>query len=495
MRTYLFLIGGTGSRVLRSLTMLLASGVSIGKGNSIVPIIIDYDSTNKDLCRAKELLARYCYLHQKGVYSDTDEKLGDAGFFRAEIENSINSEIAFDATQNSLSQIICFDSLSHVSPETALLLESLYDTSVDTTNSELNLKLSVGFQGNPNVGSIVFNDYFNQQQFEQVKKKFGGPDRIFVVGSIFGGTGSSGLPQLITEIRNCNKTELKNAKAGACIVMPYYKIESDSSSPINSDTYNSKTKAALSYYEGAINSAFNDVYYAGCDTVYEPYPNNYGGEKQTNPAHIVEMISAMSIIDFINKKDDAFTPETCFHNFTSQNKNKLEKNKDSNAQDTLARPGTEFYNKYLRKLNSFAFFCKFFEENTLLQPQKKGKIFDRRDNYYKTLADALEYEEFRTSLKEYVRLFKEWSTELECNPAVGIKFFDFTKEIESIIYSNSEELKNSVKGINNLMLMSIDEYLSGKNVPKREIDIQLKYFLRSVCIAGNKAVSKLNREE
>ena len=41
-KLYVFGIGGTGSRVIKSLTMLLASGVRM-KSDAIVPIIIDPD--------------------------------------------------------------------------------------------------------------------------------------------------------------------------------------------------------------------------------------------------------------------------------------------------------------------------------------------------------------------------------------------------------------------------------------------------------------------
>jgi hypothetical protein len=60
-RLFVFAIGGTGSRVLKSLTMLLASGV---KPNSerefeIVPIIIDPHKSNEDLKRTERLLGNY----------------------------------------------------------------------------------------------------------------------------------------------------------------------------------------------------------------------------------------------------------------------------------------------------------------------------------------------------------------------------------------------------------------------------------------------------
>lgn len=54
-KLYVFAIGGTGSRVLRSLTMMLASGVKLGV-DKIVPIIIDPDNSNADLTLAVETM-------------------------------------------------------------------------------------------------------------------------------------------------------------------------------------------------------------------------------------------------------------------------------------------------------------------------------------------------------------------------------------------------------------------------------------------------------
>ena len=81
MTTYVFFIGGTGARVLRSLTMLMASGASINPGDKIVPIIIDYDLQNGDLEKAKDLLNRYSSLNKIGEYRDVDK-----GFFASPIE-------------------------------------------------------------------------------------------------------------------------------------------------------------------------------------------------------------------------------------------------------------------------------------------------------------------------------------------------------------------------------------------------------------------------
>lgn len=62
-KIYVFGIGGTGARVLRSLTMMLASGVQLGQ-DEIVPIFIDPDESNADLSRTVDLMNLYIRIHR-----------------------------------------------------------------------------------------------------------------------------------------------------------------------------------------------------------------------------------------------------------------------------------------------------------------------------------------------------------------------------------------------------------------------------------------------
>ena len=57
-RLFIFAIGGTGARVVRSLILLLGTGVKIN-ADEIIPIILDPDSSNGDLNRTLDLLNIY----------------------------------------------------------------------------------------------------------------------------------------------------------------------------------------------------------------------------------------------------------------------------------------------------------------------------------------------------------------------------------------------------------------------------------------------------
>lgn len=508
MKTYLFLIGGTGSRVLRSLTMLLASGVHVKEGCEIVPVVMDYDATNEDLRRTHELLARYRGLHDICDYENY--KFADGGFFKArmgELQN--NAQISFTNDKNTFAKLIGYQSLEKVSPETKLLIDSLYDTSSsESISRELNLELSVGFKGNPNIGSVVINDYFKSGQFKEVVDNFNDEDRIFIVGSIFGGTGSSGLPQLVRKIRETDAEKIdkntpdttvpmRNCKVGACIVMPYFGLKENSKSAINSNSFKSKAKAALSYYHSAgINQKLDEIYYIGCKKT-GTYENCEGGSGQKNAAHLVELLSAMSIIEFINHNEDRRDGHTKYYTYTVKNglddKNSL---KDPCFQELLARPSSDstVYRNYMKSLNEFAYFCKFFLTNTRVQADKKG-LFSSKEEYYKRLELCLKPgEDFSEKIYDFItKEYMLWVDELKSNAQLAFQPFDFSKDINSILKIDDLNTKK-VKGIEDAMVRAIAEYLGQEKFENEDLEKQKRFFMRAAYKAGEAAMNKYNTE-
>lgn len=67
-KLFVFGIGGTGARVLKSLTMLLASGVKTS-GFDIIPIIIDPHKDLPELKDCKNLLRLYAKINHT-LYND-----------------------------------------------------------------------------------------------------------------------------------------------------------------------------------------------------------------------------------------------------------------------------------------------------------------------------------------------------------------------------------------------------------------------------------------
>lgn len=311
-KTFIFAIGGTGARVLRSITMLMAAGFKDNTGipfnGTICPIIIDYDEHNGDKDRAIECMKRYTAVHDlitEGKNAGLDHTLteGKAPFFSPKIKQILpNWSWQFDLKNDQklkFRDYISYDDIGNYSIETQNLMECLYYTDNTSVFTELDLNMTQGFQGNPNIGSVVFDDLKNCPEFKnEFTDEFEAGDRIVIIGSIFGGTGSSGIPKIVAAIRNHNQVRINNAEISVVLVLPYFAVGTPKSGEISikSNIFNSKTKAALNYYESSgTNGMINNIYYVGdkVPTMVEPH---IGDKEQKNNAHIVEMISAMAVL-------------------------------------------------------------------------------------------------------------------------------------------------------------------------------------------------------
>ena len=294
-KLYIFGIGGTGSRVLRSFTMMLAAGVKIGV-NEIVPIIIDPDVSNADLTRTVQLMNTYRAIHSELHFDEENE----SQFFRKELTQVLGNYTLRinDTDDKTFQQFIDLPSMDKVNKAMMKILFS---------DKNLNSSMDIGFKGNPNIGSVVLNQIVRSEDFEDFANSFEADDKIFIISSIFGGTGASGFPLLLKTLRTgdsfSNHDLINNAEIGAITILPYFKLKSDEESEIDSSTFISKTKSALAYYENNIskNGSINALYYLA-DDITNTYDNHEGGTAQENDAHLIEFLAATAIVDFSNKQ-------------------------------------------------------------------------------------------------------------------------------------------------------------------------------------------------
>lgn len=328
MRLFLFLVGGTGSRVMRPLIMQLAAGVHPldEQGQpmplEIVPIVVDPHKANEDLKRTENLMRWYKQIRRSLYGESVDVK---RGFFSVKI--STLSDILPNGSQ--LSDTFLFN-MGAI--ESKKFMEFINYSTLDTgnqalcsmmfSNYQLDTKMDIGFVGSPNIGSVALNQFKDSEEFKQFSNVFQKTDRIFVVSSIFGGTGAAGYPIIVKNIRNAannvqinNRGDLRDAKIGALTVLPYFNVQQDERSPISRADFISKTKSALFYYHDNLTglrqngvdlpmSKVNACYYLGDEVPSNPYFNDPGGNGQRNDAHVVEYVGALSILDFLSIPDD-----------------------------------------------------------------------------------------------------------------------------------------------------------------------------------------------
>lgn len=304
-KLFLFAIGGTGERVLRSTTMLLAAGVPAFNEYDIYPIIIDYDASNKDKERLRDILKLYQKInriafanHPLSSMPQGDINMGQFfGCTMKELDGLNDFVLDFYPGNDHLKfrDKIGFDQMVGELLPTQSLIESLYDTSDDPT-TELNLDLTIGFKGNPNIGSVIFHklgEYDEYDAFLSTYKADQG-DKVVIIGSLFGGTGASGIPVLAQRI----KDDINNVDMATLMIQPYFAPQIVKGGAINAHLFDSKTKAALNFYEcSGIKNSMRAIYHIG-----DPYPTIIpyceGGAGQQNNANPVEFISALAIAHY-----------------------------------------------------------------------------------------------------------------------------------------------------------------------------------------------------
>jgi len=293
-KLYIFGIGGTGARVLRSFTMMMASGVNIGV-DEVVPIIIDPDASNADLTRTVALMNNYKAIHSGLTFT----KKNETKFFRKELSQIlVNYTLRINDTDDKTFQQ--FIDLSSMEKSSQAMMKMLF------SEKNLSSSMDVGFKGNPNIGSVVLNQIVDSNDFQDFANNFESGDKIFIISSIFGGTGASGFPLLLKTLRNGksfpNYDIINKAEIGAITILPYFKLKNDDGSEIDSSTFISKTKSALAYYENNIsrNNSIDALYFLA-DNMTNTYENHEGGSAQQNDAHLIEFLAATAIVDFSNK--------------------------------------------------------------------------------------------------------------------------------------------------------------------------------------------------
>lgn len=469
-KLFVFAIGGTGSRVIRSAVMLMTSGVKINT-HQIIPIIIDPDNGNNDLNRALASLNSY-----KGIKSQFPDK--ESGFFANTIDNILSDTDPYrmnlrGVDDKKFKDYIGYNTLDSNNKAFSELLFSDY---------HLNLDMQVGFKGNPNLGSVVLNQFQQINDFKTFALNFAQGDRIFIISSIHGGTGAAGFPLLIKNLLNMdsslpNSQLIQKAPIGAVTVLPYFKLQAGE---IKSEDFVSKTKAALEYYKDNLNPVLNSLYYIGYKDHTKSYENNPGGNKQKNPAHFVELAAALAMHDFMDQNDNAIQAKgQRFMEFGIPGID------DSIDFDAL---GESVKNIMFKPLSKFMLMSKFLdlhlEQSIVSQPWGV-----RGSKDVKLGVDFL-HTDFVRQLKKHNALFKEWLSELQDNSPSLSLFQSAANKDEMKNLIRNKPMKKASKRMENFTLF--DHTLNGVVKEKGISDILNKdeKFLRIMDAATEEMIVK-----
>ncbi len=305
---FLIGIGGTGSRVLEAFIHCCAAGY--GPTGKVHILLIDPDRGNGNLTRTKTLLQQYRTLRKSFKREDANRAF-QTDLVIPEGEGQFIWSI-FKETDQTLAKYIGYDNLkgSDESRPLADVADLLF------TQLELGTALNEGFRGHPSIGAVVMaNLPIDEYPFKMLKDNMpqgANEARVFVVGSIFGGTGAAGFPTLgAEEVLKFNpelQTMLGENRSkvllGGALVLPYFHFKVDNTKDekmfVTPLDFPVATKAALHYYNDK-QLAFDQYYFIGDSLGQEVGNFSTGNASQENRPHYVELASALAAFDFFGQ--------------------------------------------------------------------------------------------------------------------------------------------------------------------------------------------------
>lgn len=351
MEEYLLIaIGGSGARVAQSVVALAAAGFPAllsTKEARLTVRVVDLDKDHEEGKELKRMIDSYTkafgFIWKDKVKRDKWQPLQidyeqDAQFF---------FETGLDSNKGSKKHIEDFVPGIDNHTEADLLLNALY-----SDRDRNNMDLLTGCHARPRIGSLLWEYLYEQNKirfWSSLCTLMGGTDfgRVMFVGSLFGGTGASGVPTLARLFRehlkemNCEKYAI-----GMTVMAPYFYLEDEDKDwsaaelefKVEFQRQKFQSKMALNYYMQP--DVLADIDYVqvvgGSDQeMYEVDDNgnkkrvkNHGDSTETpqnDPAMPAELAAAVGIFRF----------------FTGSNQFKVEVPKGGNDSEWGIFPDSE----------------------------------------------------------------------------------------------------------------------------------------------------------
>lgn len=461
-KVFVFCIGGTGLRVMKSILMLMAGGTKT-HGFTVIPIIIDPHLDLDEKKNLHDLIDKYENIHHHSRNNGNDTLNPLDGFFSTELmslSELCGAKVAAQQDAGSQEKFRSYINTSQLATDDInnFLVETLFST------KNLNNSLAVGFKGNPNVGTVVLGEMIESASwYRDFKSKCEQGDRVFIISSIFGGTGASGFPLLEKMIHNAdNSPAVKGALMGAVTVLPYFGLKdpSSTSSDIDSANFYTKTKSALMYYAGKVEPDY--LYYVGEKSLKQVYDNDE--QKQEDKAHFVELVAATAFFNFLEQEKPEkpqFLTRAIEHDNESLDLSSL-----GNGYKDLVKSVAD--GMLLRTLVNVLPNEKYF-------PLKKNRGFN----------DAFYADKPFESLKQFMEIYEGWYNELAQN----------RRAFAPLHYGNRTNMTGWVKGMtldakdDSYYLLQMINY-SNKH-KKHEHSNQFRYFLQFAHDAINHYTKKI----
>ena len=308
LRNFLIGIGGTGARVIESMIHLCAAGYG---PDELSLFIVDPDAGNGNLTRTKTLISLYKQCRNDFKTTATTKKK----LFKTNIKTP--NELVWNIFEEKGIRLSDYISLDTIDADLKKFASVLF------SEKELIEKLDQGFRGHPNIGAVVMaNPDQNKEPWSILWDDITSDMRVFLVGSVFGGTGAAGLPTFGSNkmIKHNEKANIGNGESrvllGGALVLPYFSMEKNNETNkrlfVTQSDFPIATKAALHYYNEK-ELGFDQLYLIGDSLNQKVGEFHAGSEKQENKPHYIELVTSLAAFDFFEQSSIEGIPKKLYY--------------------------------------------------------------------------------------------------------------------------------------------------------------------------------------
>lgn len=336
-KLFLIAIGGTGMRCLEAFVHLCAAGLFDNHTIEVLTLDTDQNNGNKD--RVENLIELYNKVKTNDVATKGGEQRSNT-FFSAKLNLYRFFTDYSTATRNSLHAL---SATKNLTSEQRQDNEDLSDLLFDR-DSVQQFKLDHGYRAQTHLGSMLMyhgiieaavnakrgGETVKPQEKELAKylellNKHAASARVFVFGSVFGGTGASSIPVIPIAISEAlriltggtNVLNLDKVLFGSTLLTDYFTFRTPTSQQLlnakviaDANNFALNSQAALSFYndDATVRKTYKRMYHIGWpQSLKINYSEGHegqvitGGHEQRNACHVAELMCAAAAYDFFNE--------------------------------------------------------------------------------------------------------------------------------------------------------------------------------------------------
>lgn len=320
-KCFCYCIGGTGARIAEVAAHLCTMNMLNDK--NITFIVVDKDEECGGTKRAKKVIS---YTEVISEIKGSDSNSGRLCRSRLSSKEDGNpTKAPWNFTKaieniqgNNNGNASLKNALGGNNSDNEILFDAFY------SKSEQDSPTSEGFYGHPSIGALMFkymmkntNDDIAEPVLNYLTGHTDDVVKVFIIGSVFGGTGASVFSNLAAHIRD-KSSGMNNINnrllISGVLLLPYFSFgASTNENPrINDMEFFAKSRTALEQYsmdnfmrnldaDGNYKGNFDTIYICGQNPLHKVGKYSEGGSTQENHFDLVDLIAAYAMVDFFKK--------------------------------------------------------------------------------------------------------------------------------------------------------------------------------------------------